>query len=521
MKRLRHFLRQQRGSVAVYSALTLLPVMGLWAFQLEASRYQTRQMRLHQAQAVAVQAITKEGWSVNVQAQQRLADHYVKHNLAAIHGQSQAVTLSLLQTENQIQLTAVQAYQPVMTMLGGLLWPDVQQKLSAEWVLRPTETAVVLDSSASMYYANDAIKAVRDGVTSYIHEAFRHKETSADYWVSLISYAELVNIGWSAKNKLITPESRKIPPRAYAVSRDYGWLHSDDLLHPAGPEGIRQGACVLRKDIAPLGIEGYLEKVIERPPSRSEEGFTLTMEYGQTSNIANNTWEPTRNQITSLELVSKLNAIKDIGLQIPLAAQNIYPPNRFTPRFPYNVHDMSFSVGAGLECAHMPMLVGSRSKSELIQRLQMYVPTRWTGGDEGLAWGYRTLNPRWRGVWHDAYPADYAPDKREKKLVLFTDGPNSHGYGGGNRRNPKPNIIPSLCQRMKENGIEVSILIFDKNAKNPGNSDFASGGNSSLKNYRECVSHPDLFKHVDSTADIRHFLQEWGKRKYQVRLVAS
>jgi Flp pilus assembly protein TadG len=520
MKPVRHFLSQQRGSIAIYAALTVLPVLSVWAFQVEASRYQTRQMRLHQAQSMAVQAMAKEGWTATETEKDALANEYVAQNLATVLDPESGddAQLTVQQDGDVLSLAAQLPYAAVLEPVAKLIWPEVDQTLSAEMVFRPTETAFVMDASASMAFPKDAVAAVREGMQGYISEAFRNRDASDDFWVSLVAYSGKVNIGWSAKDKLITPKSRKIPLQARLVAADYGWLHSDDLLHPAGTEGLRQGACVNRKPLTSTGaVKMYLDSVIERPPARAEEGFELFVEHGKSLEYEH--WR-TKEKIketslatTTLERPSGLDAVRDIGMQVPFADKNVFPPDWMTKHNRHNVHDLSRAVGAAYDCAHMPMLVGSRSKAELLRRLEMYVPTASTGGDDGLAWGYRALNPNWRGIWQATYPANYDRSKLDKKLVLFSDGYNNVGYGGGTRWRPSPNIIPALCQRMKEQGIEISVLLFDVG----GNFDTGSA----LKDYQQCASQPDLFKYVKQTKDIRHFLREWGKRKYQVRLVPS
>jgi hypothetical protein len=46
----------------------------------------------------------------------------------------------------------------------------------------------------------------------------------------------------------------------------------------------------------------------------------------------------------------------------------------------------------------------------------------------GLAWGWRVLSPRWRGLWDgdlpDELPLDYEVQNMEKVIILLTDGNN-------------------------------------------------------------------------------------------------
>ena len=47
----------------------------------------------------------------------------------------------------------------------------------------------------------------------------------------------------------------------------------------------------------------------------------------------------------------------------------------------------------------------------------------------GLLWGWRTLSPRWRGLWGDSTPGDmpldYSLPHMDKVIILLTDGENA------------------------------------------------------------------------------------------------
>ena len=51
-----------------------------------------------------------------------------------------------------------------------------------------------------------------------------------------------------------------------------------------------------------------------------------------------------------------------------------------------------------------------------------------TSSNFGMVWGWRTLSPRWQGLWGGATPADMPFDRDEplmdKAVVLMTDGTN-------------------------------------------------------------------------------------------------
>ncbi|WP_432721414.1 hypothetical protein R0381_002469 [Jeongeupia wiesaeckerbachi] len=499
--------RAQHGGVAIWAAMTLLPVLAMWTFAFEAGRYQSIQMRLHQAQTGAALVLAKEGPRATENVLGEVADAYVEQNMQAIVGDDVDVETGLLLSDDTVRLGARRPYAAWLN--SGPVWRDVDQSVVAERMFRPVEASLVLDSSASMMSPTDAVAAVREGVQAYIASAFRDREQSRDFTINLISYAGMVNIGWSAKDRLVTPASRRIPPHLKDVAVENGWWHGDDLLHRAGAEGLRQGACVKRKPLSPGNEATYIRKVVEAPPGSPDDGFELQLEHG-----ADRWGEPAAAATTYLEYSTGLDAIRDIGLQIPRAGRNVNPPSRWDK---YAAHDLKNAVGAAYDCAHMPMLVASGNRKELVQRLDQYLPTATTGGDEGLAWGYRALHPAWRGVWSKTYPMDFDP-RREKKLLLFSDGANVTGYGGGRswvngREVTLPNVIPPLCERMKQQGIEISVLLLD-----PGGWNFSDEAGT-LRDYRNCASSPERFRLVNKTVDVIRFLREWGQREYRVRLV--
>ena len=51
-----------------------------------------------------------------------------------------------------------------------------------------------------------------------------------------------------------------------------------------------------------------------------------------------------------------------------------------------------------------------------------------TTGNLGLAWGWRTISPRWRGLWGGDTPTDmpldYGTAYMDKVVVILTDGNN-------------------------------------------------------------------------------------------------
>jgi hypothetical protein len=106
--------------------------------------------------------------------------------------------------------------------------------------------------------------------------------------------------------------------------------------------------------------------------------------------------------------------------------------------------------------------------------------------NEGAAWGWRMISPRWRGLWggemdEESLPLDYNTPKMNKAVIIMTDGENtitnsSHGsywYLNNNRlgtTNSNTAVtrlntrLTTVCTAMKNNNIVVYTIAFG----NPG-----------------------------------------------------
>jgi hypothetical protein len=134
------------------------------------------------------------------------------------------------------------------------------------------------------------------------------------------------------------------------------------------------------------------------------------------------------------------------------------------------------SLGPNKYCGQ-PLLAMTSSKNSVLSSINSMQAVGNTHINLGLAWGWRLLSPRWRGVWtgemaSDALPQDYNTPLMTKVVVLMTDGDNtidngsrgaywylSNGKlgtttssGGETQLN---NRTASVCTSMKANGIIV------------------------------------------------------------------
>lgn len=159
--------------------------------------------------------------------------------------------------------------------------------------------------------------------------------------------------------------------------------------------------------------------------------------------------------------------------------QNDAPPEIET--FPPFTYDEKTCPG--------PRALGlTASKADVRALLSSLYTGHGTSTQEGMAWGYRALSPKWQGEWGDAnLPLSYA-DTPRKIAVIMTDGENNPGQAGDDfSRDTSNEMLLETCSLMKANGITIYSIAFDM-------------GNALTKLYQSCASRPDYHYDAQSNA---------------------
>jgi Flp pilus assembly protein TadG len=171
----------------------------------------------------------------------------------------------------------------------------------------------------------------------------------------------------------------------------------------------------------------------------------------------------------------------------PSASDNAYPPVDESVRTNTTGND---GRGPNLGCP--PAITAMQTdKSHILSAIDAMGPWHRGGtmANLGLAWGWRLLSPRWRGLWTNAapqLPLEYRTPYMDKVVVLLTDGVNQFydhppsgpdgsdytaygrvGWGrlgttnmttATNRINQR---MASACSAMKTNGVSIYTITFD------------------------------------------------------------
>jgi hypothetical protein len=310
---------------------------------------------------------------------------------------------------------------------------------AARKITMGAEIMMVLDNTGSMN--GQPIKDLRDAARTLAEAVFAGRESVPNVYMGLVNYSATVNIGRQHADWLIAPET------------------VDDDYKAAGTlwKGcVRVRSFDLAKTDAPPVVAAF------------------TPQFWPSSRLAFSplTWDA-------------------FYLGNP-AHRNIWPPG--DPKDPTKPHPTAAPVdesqsagnngyGPNLGCpAPITPLVSSRTAILNAIDGKNGVPgiEAWhrggTFGDVGLAWGWRALSPRWRGLWRNAagaanpaLPLDYPTPFHNKIIVMMTDGVNQHhqtdmtAYGRPSDIPPGYKIDESmkeLCANIKKEGIILFTITF-------------------------------------------------------------
>jgi hypothetical protein len=159
-----------------------------------------------------------------------------------------------------------------------------------------------------------------------------------------------------------------------------------------------------------------------------------------------------------------------------------------------------------------------------------------TTGNLGLSWGWRTLSPRWRGLWGGETPADlpldYNTPLMEKVVIVLTDGQNQfydHDKGSGTPgsdytaygrlealgvstlaqgRALLDGRMASTCADMKAEGIRIYSITF-------GGSPDATAQTL----FRNCATLPSMYYHAPTNETLAVVFRAIGGELANLRIV--
>lgn len=220
----------------------------------------------------------------------------------------------------------------------------------------------------------------------------------------------------------------------------------------------------------------------------------------------------------------------------PKDVDNAFPPVKA------KVTDENSGTGPNLGCGTPSILPLTHEKSKVLAAIDKM--GAWhrggTTSNLGLAWGWRVLSPRWRGLWGGNTPADrpldYNSALSDKVIVLLTDGDNQFydwpdhtpNSGKGPRGSDYTAYgrlqdlgvstiaagndlldtrMADLCTAIKNEGIIMYTITYgskpDANTK---------------KLFQNCATSPDYYFHAPDGATMKAVFKKVGRQLGNLRI---
>ncbi|MFO1127362.1 MAG: TadE/TadG family type IV pilus assembly protein [Rhodospirillales bacterium] len=220
----------------------------------------------------------------------------------------------------------------------------------------------------------------------------------------------------------------------------------------------------------------------------------------------------------------------------PKDVDNAFPPVKA------KVTDQNNGTGPNLGCGTPSILPLTHEKSKVLAAIgKMGAWHRGgTTSNLGLAWGWRVLSPRWRGLWGGDTPADrpldYNSTLSDKVIVLLTDGNNQFydwpDHTPNNGKGPRgsdytaygrlydmgvtsidagndllDSRMADLCTKIKAEGIIMYTITYG-----------ATPDKATKALFQSCATSPDYYFHAPDGATMKAVFKKVGRQLGNLRI---
>ncbi len=475
---LRAFGRDQRGNAAVIFCFCAVPLAAGAGLAIDTMLAYSVEDQLQKSLDAAGLAAGRTALPEDVEADAR---SYFNTNFGAGAGFAELTDFDVDVNEvgDELTLTASAQMQTHFMRLFGHDTVTVAARTVINRQVRGLELALVLDVTGSMVEDNK-IGALKTAAAELIDILYGDRETVPDLWVSLVPYTGVVNIGTANKPFLAPSDQVNTAPSNFSPDTWAGCV----MARTAPRDQNDDPPSVAR-------FASYLHPKRPRP--------TWPLYY-------DNDWGR-----TGIDPKTKRVDSYDNGVRY----YEGYGPNQLCPD---------------------PITPLTAKKSTIKSRIAALQPWHRQRGathtNIGLVWGWRTLSPRWRGLWNGApsdLPLDYATENMDKAVIVLTDGDNTLltttvNGSTASRYTAYPNLAAlgatssnvttklnqrttSVCTAIKTAGITVYAITFGDSPSSTGQSLM-----------RGCASSPALYWHSPDGTNLRTVFRTIGTQLSKLRI---
>lgn len=443
---LRGVVTDRRGGMAVFMALAAVPLVGAGGLAVDSTRGYLLKARLSQALDAAGLAGGRAYYSAtrDQDIQQFFDANIPQGFMGATIGE---VTITPDEDAGTLDLEVTAEMNTTLVRVLGIDTLTVGAYAKVRRSDRGLELTLVMDNTGSM--KGSKINDMKAAATEMINIIFKDRETVSKLHVSLVPYTAAVNIG-SWRTNWLLPNELCIAGPPFSAPAVWGMECQDPADVTAIPRSNPTVGQPAYKDYVGTSWKGCVEArygannrdVTDDPPS--VEAFRAFFyphnEHDHDNDLTRDT-APIGNRILDETAATNTNNNNGKG------------PN----------------LGCGP--AITPLV---SSKSQLLAAIAAMGP--WHRGgtqtNEGLAWGWRTISPRWRGLWGGDTPPDLPTDYDDplvnKVAVILTDGANQYYNHADVMGDPPPLSDYSAFRRVEDGhlGTTTSLSIARTNLNN-------------------------------------------------------
>lgn len=481
----RRLHRDEEGSMMLFVGLGLFTLMAATGVAIDMSRMQSVHAKLANSLDAAGLAAGAKAHSSDVHT---VVGNYLNVNYPDGYLGSRIVEYNVQVNPNNTLITLDASAEVDMTFMQIFGYPTRTVSAHSEITRenRGLEMVMVLDVTGSMY--GTKINDLRTAATDMVDILFGQEETLENLWVGVVPYVTTVNVGADKT----------------AWLRDY-----DESRYPSQYPNyaVKWKGCVEARSQWP---ETNGHDLTDEPPYLGDKSTATQAQLETTfpmyfwDSQADNEW------ITKNKGKTTVTLNQDIG------------------------YSDAGAKGPNVACGN-PITPFTDNKATLQKAVDELTPWRRGGtmSSEGLAWGWRLISPKWRGMWGHAdasLPLDYDTPLMSKAVIMMTDGVNevfapsySVSTGGSDytsyRRIAEErmgagvnttgegitavnNKFSQICSNMKAEGILIYTVTFQLNN--------STSHNNARELFRNCASHPDFYFDSPDGATLRQSFRTIG-----------
>jgi len=438
---LRRLRADQRGAVMMIVGLMALPLFALIGLAVDVGRgYLVRSKLSYAIDSAGLaggRAFEQDHREVDIMMffDANFPPGYMQ---AAIEGGQPAVTFN--DDDNTILIEATATIPTRFMSVLGVDTMTVSARSLIQRELRGMELVLVMDNTGSMR-SGSKIDAMKDAATNLIDILYGAREEVPQFWVGVVPYAAQVNIGDQRTDWLV---QQSFDPDAAWQNADpdyteqFGY-HADHYA-PTTWKGCVEARAYPRDsnddtpDVEPW--YPYLWRTTLRlfenpywPYSPSDDVLLVDGWEGDDPDD----YEPD-------DVIHQQGNWDDSDVVVYdeddpatwgpwLNGDNQWDPDGPQSELKEANSYQNEGTGPNLGCgpAITPLVA---SKTTVVAAIDEMLPWHRGGtfANQGLAWGWRVLSPRWQGLWGGDTPAelplDYSEPNMEKVVILLTDGVN-------------------------------------------------------------------------------------------------